>query len=151
MSKLSEAIQTQNIRGIKSSILTGISADPLDRKGEIKKAIATIDAQGIQVWEQFDGTSLTVDRASWTKEYFGELQANLVTDFSKEVLEHTLKVGRHAYREELNQPKPTPTQQSQRTTGPQTRPQGGNADMGKYLMAGAAVIAVGVLVYLVVK
>ncbi|MER2107071.1 MAG: hypothetical protein ABS949_09030 [Solibacillus sp.] len=149
MSKLTEAIQTKNIRGIKSAILAYLSADPLDRSGEIKQAIATIDATGIAMWEQHDGTTpLFTESVKWTKDYFAELQAHLITNFSKEGVELALKVGRHAYREELNRPK-EPTGPSRPSSKSQSK--GGNDDAGKYMMAGAAVVVVGIALYLILK
>lgn len=144
MSKLNEAIQSEDIRGIKSAVLSTISADPLDKSGEVKKAMAAVDVKDIQVWQAHDGTELSADPSEWTKDYFAELQSHLVTNFSKECLEHTLKVGRHAYREELS--RPHPAQQS--AIKPR---QGGNSEMGKFLLAGAAVLAMGATIYLAVK
>lgn len=149
MSKLNEAITSNNIRGIKSSILAYLSADPLDRSGEIKNAMAAVDSKGISLWEIHDETELLQNPTSWTKDYFAELQSHLITNFSKERLAHTLKVGRHAYREELSRPKPTA--QPKRPTGSRQAQQGGNNDMGKMLVAGAAILAVGLVIYLVAK
>ncbi|WP_050179699.1 hypothetical protein [Domibacillus robiginosus] len=144
MSKLNEAIQSNNIRGIKSAIVAYLSADPLDKSGKVKEAMATVDAKGIQLWQAHDGTELLSDRSKWTKEYFAELQSHLLTNLSKECLEHALKVGRHAYREELNS-----SQSAQQPSIKQQ--QGGKSDMGKFLLAGATVLAVGVVIYLAVK
>ncbi|MFJ8234194.1 hypothetical protein ACIQ34_00455 [Ureibacillus sp. NPDC094379] len=149
MSKLNEAINSNNIRGIKSAILAYLSADPLDQSGEIKNAISAVDSKGIILWESHDDTELLQNPTSWTKDYFAELQSHLITNFSKERLVHALKVGRHAYREELNRPKQAAP--SQRPTSARRPQQGGNNDMGKMLVAGAAILAVGLVIYLVAK
>ena len=149
MSKLTEALYAKDIRNIKSSIISYLTADPLDKSGEIKKAIATIDANGIAAWQPHDeDTPLYTDTSNWTKEYFADLQAHLVTNFSKPSLELALKVGRHAYREELNRQK-QPVRTTQSTYSSQNR--SGNDDMGKILVAGAAVIAVGIVIYILAK
>lgn len=149
MSKLNEALQTKNIRGIKSAILAYLSADPLDRSGEVKRAIATIDQTDIVLWQKHDGSTPLVDETSkWTKDYFAELQSHLITNFSKEGVEHALKVGRHAYREELNRQK-EPVRPS-RPAG-NSKHQGGQDNMGKLVMAGVAVVATGIALYLILK
>lgn len=146
MSKLNEALQTKNIRGIKSAILAYLSADPLDRSGEVKRAIVTINQTGIELWQKHDGTTpLFEETSKWTKDYFAELQSHLITNFSKEGVEHVLKVGRHAYREELNRPK-----EPVRPTG-NSKPQGGQDNTGKLMMAGVAVVAAGIVLYLMLK
>lgn len=152
MSKLSEALQTGDIKTIKSSTIAYLSADPLDKSGEIKKAIATIDGQGINIWQPHDeDTVLYTEPSKWTKSYFAELQAHLVTNFSKSCLELALKVGRHAYREELNRPTQQEKPRMNTNQTHQTHQTGGNDQLGKILMAGAAVIVAGIAIYLIAK
>lgn len=149
MSKLNEALQTKNIPGIKSAILSNLSIDPLDRSGEVKRAMTTINQTGIDLCQKHDGTTPLIDETSkWTKDYFAELQAHLLTNFSKEGVEHALKVGRYAYRDELNRSE-DPLRPS-RPAG-NSKHQGGQDNTGKFMMAGVAIVAAGFAIYLILK
>lgn len=142
---LETAIQERDTKKIRSALGTYLMSDPTDRKSEIRNALSKISAQNINVWEVHDGRELSNDELAWNKEYFTELQSQLKTNHSKERFEHTCKVGKFVYKEELTRPAPP-------TNNP-NRPQhsNGSNQMGKLIVAGVVVIAVATLVYLVVK
>ncbi|GEN81836.1 hypothetical protein SLU01_01480 [Sporosarcina luteola] len=143
---LMQAIDSGDVKKIQTRLMTYLSTNPLDSKQEVKQALRMIDEKEIAVWDEHDGREFVESRDEWTKDYFGKLQAQLITNFSKKRVEYILKVGRVAYRDELNRPEPARKSPSRPTSS-----QSNNSNMGKFIGVGLAVVATVAVVYWVIK
>ncbi len=149
MTFLERAIQEKNIQKIRSAIGSYIMADPLDRRGEVAGAVRKVGEAGIHIWEKHDGRDFRHDRTQWDKGYFTLLQAQLMTNFSKERFEHTLEVGKEVYKEERKaQMSKSPTQ-SQKYAVSKQKPRLSGKDMAFGMVVIGAIIAM--LYYLMKK
>lgn len=129
MTFLDQAIQEKNIRKIRSAISSYIMADPLDRRGETVGAVRKVEAAGINIWEKHDGREFNHDRTQWDKEYFTLLQAQLMTNFSKERFKHTLEVGKEVYKGERTNQTSQSSAQSKKYTVSKQKPISSGKDM----------------------
>ncbi|MED0656672.1 hypothetical protein P4S75_04940 [Anoxybacillus ayderensis] len=149
MTFLDQAIQEKNIRKIRSAIGSYIMADPLDRRGETSRAVRKVEAAGINIWEKHDGREFNHDRTQWDKEYFTLLQAQLMTNFSKERFEHTMQVGKEVYKEEqVAKTSKVSTQTRKYTASNQKQRSLGKLSIPRMVVMGAAVTIVAVIYYL---
>ncbi|MFB5089468.1 hypothetical protein PGC35_20170 [Psychrobacillus sp. PGGUH221] len=149
--RLQEAIQQVDIENIQTALLAYITSDPLDKSGEINSALQHIDEKGINIWDTHNKRDLIINPAEWTKSYFGKLQSHLITNFSKERFELLMKVGREAYKEELNHQEPVKSLPKKSQLTNETHITGGSSGVGKFLVTGVTIVALAAIVYLVVK
>lgn len=99
---LQKAVESKNIRNIRSAISSYMVSDPTDSRGEIHRAIRYVENQGIKnLWEPHDNEQFK-NESEWDKEYYGLLQAELMFNFSKERFNHALKVGKTVYVKKVN-------------------------------------------------
>ncbi|MGZ0084916.1 hypothetical protein ACWNXI_04875 [Caldibacillus thermoamylovorans] len=149
---LDQAIQEKNIRKIRSAISSYIMADPLDRYGETEKAVRKVEMSGITIWEEHDGREFKHDRSQWNEEYFSLLQAQLMTNFSKERFRHTMEVGKELYKGELEAKTPDSTNYSKKINNPtNVKTKKHTKSSGKYITTGMVVVAAAAILYYLIK
>lgn len=149
---LDQAIQEKNVRKIRSAIGSYIMADPLDRYGETEKAVRKVEAAGINIWEEHDGRDFKHDRTKWDEEYFSLLQAQLMTNFSKERFHHTMEVGKEVYKGELTaKPSVSPNYSSKVNSSRNVETKKSPKSSGKNIVAGMVVISTAAVLYYLIN
>ncbi|AEH48651.1 hypothetical protein [Parageobacillus thermoglucosidasius] len=149
---LDQAIQEKNVRKIRSAIVSYIMADPLDRNNETLKVIDKVKSAGIHIWEEHDGRDFEHDRTKWDKKYFSQLQAQLMTNFSKERFHHTMEVGKEVYKGELTAKSSDSSNHfSKVNISRNVGSKKNNTSLGKNIVAGMVVIATAAVLYYLIK
>ncbi|PHE67323.1 hypothetical protein [Bacillus wiedmannii] len=97
MNKLNQAITEKNIVGLRNLLKAYITGDPADSDATIKNSLQKIYANGIDVWQPYDGKELNMSSNTWNEDYFVDLQVDLRMNFSKERYLHMLEVGKKVY------------------------------------------------------
>lgn len=152
---LQKAVESKNIRNIRSAISSYMVSDPTDSRGEIHRAVRHVESNGIKnLWESHDNEQFK-NKNEWDKEYYGVLQAELMFNFSKERFNHALEVGRAVYKKA---PKQNNNNTSERfvTSKWDVKSPSNNrneSDIKKFLpvLIGIGVAAAAVIIYLVNK
>jgi hypothetical protein len=123
-SKLEIAIAAGNVKDIQTAIKAYITADPLDKSGEVENGISSAESRGLKIWQDHDKKPFIEDKSQWNKDYFRQLQTQMMMNFSKERITHMLKVAKVAYKDELSlpvQPKISVSTQLPTTSQPQVQ------------------------------
>lgn len=151
---LQKAVESKNIRNIRSAISSYMVSDPTDSRGEIHRAVRHVESNGIKnLWEPHDNEQFK-NKNEWDKEYYGVLQAELMFNFSKERFNHALEVGRTVYRknskENNNTSKTSATSKWDNKSPSNNR---NESDIKKFLpvLIGIGMAAAAVIIYLVNK
>ncbi|KPC97294.1 hypothetical protein LR69_04492 [Geobacillus sp. BCO2] len=127
-------------------------ADPLDRNNETLKVIDKVKSAGIHIWEEHDGRDFEHDRTKWDKKYFSQLQAQLMTNFSKERFHHTMEVGKEVYKGELTaKPSVSPNYSSKVNSSRNVETKKNPKSSGKNIVAGMVVIATATVLYYLIN
>lgn len=146
---LEVGIEERNEGKIRSGLGTAIMADPLDRKGEVKRTLNSIEGNGLEIWAIHDNGLFELDKNLWNKDYFIEVQAELKSNFSKERFYHLIDVAKHVYKDEQQKDF---IQISQRTRGKSPTKTSTSSIGGKgLLVAGGVTIAIFVITKLLGK
>lgn len=98
--KFLSILNNQGLEELKDEISTYLIIDPEDESGELKEFVE--GTNGSQFYDRHDGSLLKTDRQSWTSDYYGDLQIQLMHNFSRERLSHCLQVGNHLYGRPVN-------------------------------------------------
>lgn len=154
MNKLLQAVEIGDISEIEIYLKAFITGDPADSDNSIKMALKQVEMKNLNIWEQHDGASFNTNRATWTQDYFVDLQVDLRMNFSKERFMHMLEVGKLAFPMPVEQPKVAqPNVVTKSNTYPNNSAQNGTS--GKkdqtLLYMGIAGVAVVVIAVVLVK
>lgn len=145
---LLEAIDNRNTRHIRSAISSYMVSDPSDSKGEIMQAVGYVEDSDItDFWQTHDQREFKGE-PDWDEDYFGLLQAQLMTNFSEERLKHARKVGEKVHGIVLQKEQNTVAE-----TGATLSDENQGSDLGKLLpiLTGIGLLVVAVLVYYLVN
>lgn len=97
--KFLSILNNQGMKKLKGEIATAFIIDPEDETGELREFIE--ETKEANFYDEHDGALLQHDRQSWTPDYYGDLQIQLMHNFSRERLSHCLQVGNHLYGHHL--------------------------------------------------
>jgi hypothetical protein len=149
MSKLTDAINNENISDIRNSLKANLTADPADMNNFIKSALRQVEQKNLPIWQEHDGATFNTNRSAWTEDYFVDLQVDLRMNFSKERFLHMLEVGKVAFPAPVVQPS-AQVKSTSNGSRPQSTSQGSNGGKKNIslLLVGLAVV---ILIAIIVK
>ncbi|EOQ16029.1 hypothetical protein KQ3_04943 [Bacillus cereus B5-2] len=151
MNKLNQAITEKNIVGLRNLLKAYITGDPADSDATIKNSLQKIYANGIDVWQPYDGKELNMSSNTWNEDYFVDLQVDLRMNFSKERYLHMLEVGKKVYGVSVVASPTLPTQTVRTSTSNQQYMKVDNKKKSKALVWGIAALGAFILGIVLIK
>ncbi|HFJ9318655.1 TPA: hypothetical protein ACGW54_003971 [Bacillus tropicus] len=151
MNKLNQAITEKNIVGLRNLLKAYITGDPADSDATIKNSLQKIYANGIDVWQPYDGKKLNMSSNTWNEDYFVDLQVDLRMNFSKERYLHMLEVGKKVYGVSVVASPTLPTQTVSTSTSNQQYMKVDNKKKSKALVWGIAALGAFILGIFLIK
>jgi len=97
---LVKELRNKDIVRIRGALLNYFIEDRADEKKEIRKAIEYVEKNTDEnLWQKNDENEYEIkkDPSQWNNEYYSLQLVYLGSNFSKERVEHVLKVGKHLY------------------------------------------------------
>lgn len=113
-SEFIKAINECDIDTLRAMIINSFMIDPsLEQTKEMLSAAKTYK---INIYQEHDGTNISDNKMDWTKEYFTEQAADLLSNFSQERIAMLKKYTPYVYKDYLEQNKPAEV--SKKVTSP---------------------------------
>ena len=94
------AVEKRSITNIRSALKGNINEDMNFSKGVYSQSLDYVLQHGItksELFDQHDDTNFESNKANWNREYFNNVMADLLFNFSEARINHIKQVGKHLY------------------------------------------------------